>query len=58
MAKICKVCGVRMDHDEEVCSSCTEFFKWKYGPEYKDRMALFLKTLEKFNLTKLLEGKK
>ena len=57
MAKNCKVCGIGIDHDEEVCSTCTEFFKMKYEKKYQERLEFFLITLEEF-LTKLLEDKK
>jgi len=43
----CKVCGVESIHEKGVCSSCTEFFKWKYGETFEENLKIFLETLEK-----------
>jgi len=49
MAK-CKVCGKGKEQDDKICSSCTEFFKAKYGKNYDKKIDLFLERLEEFEL--------
>jgi hypothetical protein len=43
----CKVCGVELFHEKGVCSSCVEFFRWKYGKSFEKNLMLFLEILEK-----------
>jgi hypothetical protein len=48
----CKVCGVNLIHEKGVCSSCVEFFKWKYGKNFKKQLKRFLEGHEKKELNK------
>ncbi|MCK5449730.1 hypothetical protein KAI32_02595 [Candidatus Pacearchaeota archaeon] len=43
----CEVCGVELICEKGVCSSCTEFFKWKYRESFEENLKIFLETIGK-----------
>jgi len=43
----CKVCGMELTREKGICSSCVEFFKWKYGEGFEENLKIFLETIGK-----------
>jgi len=41
--KNCLVCKKQVEQNEEFCNECIEFFKWKYGNEFKEILDLYKK---------------
>jgi len=44
--KNCLICKKEIEENEEVCHSCIEFFKYKYGKKWEKELKRFLNILK------------